>query len=71
MTMGLSPWMEPFPPSRLNPKPAAVFSRVTVQTVSSVAEKKWKVIREGINAMKTRSIFQRINLYFNVVPMNL
>lgn len=35
---GLSPCSEPFPPSRLKPSPADVFSSVTVQTVASVAK---------------------------------
>lgn len=49
MVMGLSPWMEPFPPSKLNPKPADVFSNLTVKIMSSEAE--WRentVIRCGI-----------------------
>lgn len=57
MTMGLSPWIEPFPPSRLNPKPAGVFSRVTVQIVSSVAENKWKVIRWAPHIWKRYEIW--------------
>lgn len=34
---GLSPSREPFPPSRLKPSPAEVFSSVTVCTVASAA----------------------------------
>lgn len=35
---GLSPCREPFPPSRLKPSPAEVFSSVTVKTAASAAE---------------------------------
>lgn len=38
MVRGLSPCREPFPPSRLKPNPAEVFSSVTVQTVASASE---------------------------------
>ena len=35
---GLSPCREPFPPSRLKPSPAEVFSRVAGQTVASAVD---------------------------------
>ena len=38
MVRGLSPCREPFPPSRLKPSPAVVFSSVTVWTAASAVE---------------------------------